>query len=301
MSLGVDLVPHKVCTYSCIYCQLGPTTGHTIERRDFFEADRVLRDVENALGQGPRPDVITFAGSGEPTLYRSLDRIIEGIRSISDVPLLLITNGSLLFMDDVRASCLNLDIAAPSLDACDGETFMDINQPASGISFDRMLEGLRAFSREFRGKCRLEVMLMQGLNDSDEHLDKFTAILKDIECERIDVNTPVRPGWNEWAAPCSKERLEKAREMFGPRAEIVASYERLTEDPKYMAAFSAKAGDLESRIVEMLSRRPCTVQDISSALHAHGQEVTKIIEKLLEQKRIAHRNSDDGVYFFVNS
>ena len=117
LSLGVDLVPHKVCTFSCIYCQLGPTTQHTVERQDFFEPEKVIADIEEALKQGPKPDVITFAGSGEPTLYKSLDRIIDGIREITDVPVLLITNGSLLFMEDVRAAALKVDIAAPSLDA----------------------------------------------------------------------------------------------------------------------------------------------------------------------------------------
>jgi wyosine [tRNA(Phe)-imidazoG37] synthetase (radical SAM superfamily) len=122
LSLGVDLVPHKTCPYDCVYCQLGPTTCLTTERRDFYPVDDVLRDVEDALADGPRPDVITLAGSGEPTLYRSLPQLFAGIRDLSDVPILLITNGALLFDEDVAGAARGADILAPSLDAGDART-----------------------------------------------------------------------------------------------------------------------------------------------------------------------------------
>jgi len=156
--LGVDLVPFKTCTYDCIYCQLGRTTNKTVERRQWVPLDDVLAELKEKLAT--RPDYITLSGSGEPTLYSRLDELIAGIRSMTDVPVAVLTNGSLLWQEDVRRQLMDAHLVIPSLDAGQGAMFQAVNRPHESISFEQMLEGLIAFREEYYGEYWLEVFLL---------------------------------------------------------------------------------------------------------------------------------------------
>ena len=171
LSLGIDLVPHKTCSFDCIYCQLGQADSVTVTPQRFYTLEAIIKDVEEALSEGPTPDVITLAGSGEPTLFSPLEELFDGLKSIGDIPILLITNSSLLWREDVARAIHKTDILAPSLDAGDEETYRIVNHPHRGITFDKLLSGLRAVTHSYTGEIRLEVMLIRGVNDDEKSLD----------------------------------------------------------------------------------------------------------------------------------
>jgi wyosine [tRNA(Phe)-imidazoG37] synthetase (radical SAM superfamily) len=263
LSLGVDLVPYKVCCYDCIYCQLGSTTDLTSERASFVDPDRVALEVERALHRGPRPEVITLAGSGEPTLNQELEQVVAALRRVTDLPLCLLTNGGLLFRDEVRRAALGLDLVAPSLDAADAETFERVNRPAAGIAFDAMVRGLGDFCAAFRGRCQLEVVLVRGVNDGSRSLDALARLAASLEdVASVDLNTVVRPPAVAGVAGLGHPELERARERFarqGCPARIIVPF----------AGSDAVSPGEEStyeRILETVARRPCTAADLSAAL-----------------------------------
>lgn len=148
-SLGVDLVPFKTCSYDCIYCQLGRTTNKTIQQKEWFPLDEILSQLTEKLYL--KPNYITLSGSGEPTLYSKCDELIRKIKKITDVPVAVLTNGSLLWMPQVRASLMDADLVIPSLDAGSAELFNYINRPHADISFKNMLCGLIEFGGNIKG------------------------------------------------------------------------------------------------------------------------------------------------------
>ncbi|MBM4321472.1 MAG: radical SAM protein, partial [Deltaproteobacteria bacterium] len=194
LSLGVDLLPGKVCSYDCVYCQIGRTQELTTQRRCFFPPEEVLAEVQEALRRGPIPDVITIAGSGEPTLYRPLDQVILGLQRLAPgIPVVLITNGSLLHDAAVAREVLLADVLVPSLDAGDEATFRRINRPHPAVPFGRMLEGLQTVAGRHPGLVRMEVMLCAGINDDEQSLRAIAAQLAGLKLEAIEINSPVRP------------------------------------------------------------------------------------------------------------
>jgi wyosine [tRNA(Phe)-imidazoG37] synthetase (radical SAM superfamily) len=289
LSLGVDLVPFKTCCYDCVYCQLGETTRLTVEPEEFYPLGEVLADVEAALEPGPRPDVITLAGSGDPTLYRPLGELIDGLHELADIPVVLLCNGALLFDPRVAQAALKADILAPSLDAGDPHTFVEINRPHPSISFADMLKGLLDVCEKHPGKVRLEVMLVGGLNDSDEGIQRIAGQLGPIRADSIDINTPVRPVPGGKAAPCDPQRLEVAARAFGPNARIIADYPKAT---------GPRAADAEHRILEMLSRRPCTVEDLCAALGLHPNEAIKMLDRAMKSGKVEKREGEGKTFYF---
>ena len=298
LSLGVDIVPHKTCTFDCIYCQLGPTDRLTAELEEFYPLDEILRDVAEALEEGPAPDVITMAGSGEPTLYSRLGELIDGLGELAPgVPVLLITNSTLLWREDVAAAARRCDILAPSLDAGDPETFARVNQPHPEIGFDRLIRGLREVTNDFEGEVRLEVMLVAGVNDSDESLRAIARQLESLRYDRIDVNTPVRPPQPErGAVPCDEATLERALALFGPAAHPIGSFTRRLD---VASSRGRPFDDRDKDVREMLLRRPCTVHDIAGALGMNRHHVIKILERLTEAGLVDSRPGQGGIYYRV--
>jgi len=291
LSLGVDVVPRKTCTYDCIYCQVGPTDRRTDAPERFYPVDEILADVAEALEEGPAPDVVTLAGSGEPTLYSELGALVDGLHALARIPVLLITNGSLLWRPDVAAAARKAEILAPSLDAGDPETFARINRPAEGIPFARMVEGLRGALAAHPGEVRLEVMLVRGVNDGDESLRAIAEILKTLRFDRLDLNTPVRPPVPERGAlPCDEEVLARAVAIFGPKAAPIGTFAKRGDAPRPPRSFD----DFDKDIRETILRRPCTVEDISASLGAPAEVVAASLARL-EAAGLAARRS--GAYW----
>lgn len=292
LSLGVDLVPRKTCCYDCIYCQVGRTTRLTVEPEGFYPVEEVLTDVKAVLEPGPRPDVITLAGSGDPTLYRPLGELIDGLHELADVPVVLLTNGALLCNPRVAEAALKADILAPSLDAGDAHMFAKINRPNASIGYADMLRGLLDVCEKHPGQVRLEVMLVRDLNDSDESIQRIAGQLGPIRTDSVDINTPVRPVPGGKAAPCDSERLEAAVRAFGANARIIADYPRST---------GPRAADGEQRLLEILSRRPCTVEDLRAALGLHPNEVIKMLDRAMKSGKVEKHQRGGKTFYSSGS
>ena len=278
-SLGVDLVPFKTCSYDCIYCQLGRTTNKTVERREWVPLDEVLAELKDKLAT--HPDYITLSGSGEPALFSRLDELIAGIRSMTKVPVAVLTNGSLLWQENVRRQLMDAHLVIPSLDAGHAGMFQAVNRPHEGISFDRMLDGLIDFREEYYGDYWLEVFLLAGHTAVDSELGKIAQCVRRIKPDRVQLNTATRPTAEDYAVMVDRKRLGDLAARFDPPAEVIADYRGVHAQSEFQAG--------RESVLEMIQRRPCSLDDIANGLNMHRNAVVKYIEELdasgLLQKR----------------
>ncbi len=252
-SLGVDIIPPKHCTYDCIYCQIGKTTNREIGRKSFYDAGLIADEVARKVGS-TRVDVITFSGSGEPTLNSDLGTMIRKVKERVDTPVVVITNGSLLYEKDVRSDLGEADMVLPSLDAVTQEVFQRINRPHPLLDITRIIEGLREFRAEYTKPIWLEIMLIKNVNDDPDELKKMAQIVSTLNVDRIQLNTVTRPPSEESARRLEEEDLQATCRLFGPRCEVICSFERTGEIP-------AQA-DWTRIILETLRRRPLTLDDV---------------------------------------
>lgn len=255
-SLGVSPIPKKACNYACVYCQLGRTDKMTNVRKEYYPVEEILSELEEVLKTDVEFDAVSVVGEGEPTLYSDLEKLIDGIRRLTDKPVTVITNGALLDDPDVLRALFKADIVLPSLDAYDEETFRKINRPHGRLDFNRALEGLIDFSHKFPGQLWLEIMLIKDINDDEESLYKFRKLLKRIRYDHLYLNTPVRPPAESWVAPSTPERLEAAVKLLGGTA---IGY--LSPDPYQ----SGIADDYEA-ILSIIRRHPMNQHEVEDFL-----------------------------------
>jgi wyosine [tRNA(Phe)-imidazoG37] synthetase (radical SAM superfamily) len=279
LSLGVDPMPTKRCCFDCVYCQAGRTTELCATPAPGVPPEVILEQVAQALQRGPTPGVITFAGQGEPTLHSGLAHIVRGLRGLTTLPLLLITNGGLLWQDPVLEAALLFDLVAPSLDGGCERTLGRVNRPEGTLDFQRVVGGLRRLAQVHPGQVLLEVMLVRGLNDDDASLAELAALLATLPVTHIDVNTPVRPGpgGSNWA--CPRDTLVRAAALFGPRAHEVA-YEPAPVQVQAGAGRGAQA------VLETLQRRPSSVAELVLASGLGASQVEALLADALARGRI---------------
>lgn len=270
LSLGIDLVPFKTCSFDCIYCQLGRTTCKTVQRREWLTWEPVLDELRQCLDD--RPDYITLSGSGEPTLHVGLGELIDRVKCITDTPVAVLTNGSLLWRQDVRRDLLHADLVIPSLDVGDECCLRQVNRPHESLSFERIVEGLIAFREEYRGAYWLEVLVVAPWTAQLERVESIAAWVRRIRPDRVQLNTVTRPPAETFAKPVPRERLVELAKLFDPSAEVVDDYGQ--SPPNERPDFSA------DRILVMLSRRPCTIEDMMAAHGFHRNEVIKHLDHL---------------------
>ena len=285
-SLGVDLVPFKTCSYDCIYCQLGRTTSKTVERKPWVDLDVVLDQLKEKLNT--HPDYITLSGSGEPTLFSQLDVVIDRIKTMTDVPVAVLTNGSLLWQDEMRRELAGADLVVPSLDAGDATTFRMVSRPHESISFEPMLAGLIAFRRQFRGEYWLEVLLVGGYNALDAELDNLRTCIGRIRPDCAQLNTVTRPPAENYAARVSPERLQAIAATFDPPAEVIADFHR----PETAGGTAGR-----EEILELLRRRPCSMEDVADGLSIHRAEAIKYLELLLGEGLVETYSTGVKLYY----
>ena len=288
-SLGVDLVPFKVCTYNCIYCQLGPTTTKTIERDDYVPVDEVLAQLDRKLRSDTAIDYITMSGSGEPTLDLSIARVIRHVKEITAIPVAVLTNGSLLHDQRVRSDCADADVVIPTLAAPDEELYQRIHRPAQGLTLESLVGSLELFRRDYQGQIWLEVFLLDGINDAEEHVRRIAQHAARIRPDRIQLNTAVRPTAETEARAVPRRRLESFCDAFRPRAEVIAEFSAIHDDQ----AQQVRRED----VVTLLSRRPCTIEDIAAGLGIHRNEALKYVGELLQDGKVRKVIREGAAYF----
>jgi wyosine [tRNA(Phe)-imidazoG37] synthetase (radical SAM superfamily) len=289
LSYGVDIVPFKVCTLDCIYCQLGKSTKMTIERRNYGPIEPILAELQEIVKEGQKSDFITIAGSGEPTLNLQLGKLIEGIKNITDIPVAILTNGTLFYKEDVRIDCAKADVVLPSLDAGDAKTFQKVNRPHRDINIENLIFGLCAFRDEFIGQIWLEVFFVEGFNTESDQISKIRKAIEQIRPDKVHLNTAVRPTAEPNLNRLDIEQLQTIAAQLGPQCEIIADFPTL----HHVNLSGKKAND----VLSILKRRPCSLNDISSGLSISHNEAIKYIRDLQERGLILSEQKD-GVNFF---
>ncbi len=304
-SLGVDLVPYKVCSYDCIYCQIGVTEKTTLLRRSYVPIEQVLMELKTRLEEGISPDFVTLGGSGEPTLNADIGRIIGDIKEMTDIPVAVITNGSTLSDPGVREALMAADAVLPSFDAPNERVFKIINRPHPDVSFENMAQGLIDFRQEYRKSIWLEIFLVAGVNDTDADMAAFLNWCDRIRPDRIHLNTVARPPAENDVSMVSPEKLIRFKEVLGKKAEIIVSLAAKSKnhpvpDVKSDIKSDVKSdvqSDVRDKIRSMLSRRPCTTEDITSGLGIDDARVKPKLEEMVRKHEIEPFEQGRKIYY----
>ncbi len=294
ISLGVDLVPHKVCTLNCIYCECGATTRLTHERAEYVLFEEVREELLDYFGRNPDPDFITFSGAGEPTLNSRIGEVLSFIRKEKpEVKVALITNGTLLWDAALRRELWDVDVVLPSLDAATEAALKKINRCRRDLSLTDYVQGIKDFKREFKGEMWLEVLILPGYNDDAENISALGEAIVDIAPDCVQLNTLDRPGVVDGLRPASREELEAiaAQWDFEP-VELVAP----VKEREFSGAFRS---DVEAVILETISRRPCTLDDLNRILEIHANELNKYLSTLEEDGQIEVSRQQRGVFYQI--
>jgi len=292
MSLGVDLIPHKVCSFNCVYCECGRTTTLTNERKEYVPSDNVLKELKQFLSSNPEPDYITFSGAGEPTLNSHLGDVLEFIKmNWPDIPVAVLTNASLFSDTNVRKELLKADIVLPSLDAATERTFRKINRPYRKLELDAYIRGLIDFREEFQGEIWLEVFILPGYNDDIDNVSALKESLIKIKPDRIQLNTLDRPGTVKNLRPATKADLEQIVHFWKLKnVEIILPAVERTDIKSYRT-------DVENAILETLARRPCTINDLVKILGIHMNEINKYLGVLEDEGKIETVSQERGFFY----
>jgi wyosine [tRNA(Phe)-imidazoG37] synthetase (radical SAM superfamily) len=292
VSLGVDVIPRKTCSYDCIYCQLGRTTNKSIKRGVHMPVEPIVREIKDFLGYMKTPvDYITFSGSGEPTLHSRIGTIIGEIKRMTSIPVTVITNGSLLFMDEVKRDLSEADLVIPSLDAASKTVYETINRPEESLEIDQIIQGIVDFRERFRGQVWIEILFCRGINDGPSEIAKMKEVLERIDPNRIQLNTVYRPPAEDFASPLTEERLSEIKEVFGSKASVITPY-------RGNRSIGGK-GEVEAQIIDALERRPLTADDMSEILGLHPQEIIKHLKGLLNGKKVRHRLHGHKIFYEI--
>lgn len=298
ISLGVDLVPLKTCPLDCIYCESGATTCLTTERREYVPADRVIAQLDEALKKRPELDYLTFSGGGEPTLNSGIGKVVDFAKDhYPQYKICLLTNGCLLGNPDVVREIARVDLVIPSLDASDAGEFKTINRQASGLVFEDMVQGLVEYSRRRTAEMWLELFIVPGVNDSDESIARFAAIIRRIRPDKVQLNTLDRPGVLDWVKPSPVEntmRFIRAFEPFVP-VEAVGPFRYRSKALRQ----DIELTDIDNRILALVSRRPGTLSDLQVALELDAAEIRPHLDRMLHAGKIVAEKQGRGEFYSI--
>ena len=292
LSLGVDVIPMKVCTLDCTYCELGRTNRLTLTRREYVPEEETLRELDRVLNLGRQIDYITFSGSGEPTLNSRIGQMIRRVKTMTRIPVAVLTNGTLLYDEAVRRDLLAADVVLPSLDAVSPNVFRRINRPHGRLQLERIVDGLIRFRREYARQIWLEIMFVKGVNDDPREIERLRRVVGKIQPDKIQLNTVVRPPAEADAEPLDPDALAGIQEQFGARCEVIAAF-RAPERGAYR-------GDIAEAILALTARRPVTVEDIAQSLGRHRNEISKYVSFLSSEGRLSNR-WHEGRCFYINA
>jgi wyosine [tRNA(Phe)-imidazoG37] synthetase (radical SAM superfamily) len=288
-SLGVDPIPRKYCNFDCIYCQVWKTTLIQMERRSFFDRRELVVEVLRHVQKAKEVDVITFSGSGEPTLNQDLGWMIKELKGKTAIPVAVITNGSLLHREDVREDLSPADLVLPSLDAVTEEAFKKINRPHPSISVDHVVKGLQAFRSVYKGKIWLEIMFAKEVNDGPGELKRFREVLKTIAVDKIQLNTITRPAPGEGARPLEASELVRISQMLGNRCEVIAGFDKRSE--------ALGIDDWVARVLDILERRALTIDDVVKVTGIARGEAEERLKRLEKERRLRTIEQDRLLYY----
>lgn len=279
-SLGIDTIPLKTCNWNCVYCQLGRTQPLVNERKVYYPSEEILTEAEVAI-KAHRPgqiDWVTFVGSGEPLLHSEMGWLICQVKGMTDLPVAVITNGSLLYLPEIRQELLAADAVLPTLDAGTADLYRKINRPNPELTFERLVEGLIDFREEYRGKLWVEVMLVRGLNDTPQALRDIAQVLQRIRPDAVHINLPTRPPAETWVQPPTGESLMQAVAILGNIAEVVHPVEGRFDLSGY--------SDIVDAVISIITRHPIRQEELERTLGRYPlEQVSQVLADLTTSGR----------------
>jgi len=261
---------------------LGTTTNLTFERKTYSAPQKIIDELKGYLkNPALQPDYITLGGSGEPTLHDHLGTIIAEIKKLTSIPVAVLTNSSLLYRDDVKEDLLRSDVILPSLDTVSPSLFTFLNRPHPSIDLKKIIQGLIDFRKRFTGRIWIEILFCRGINDSEEEVTRLQEVIREINPDKIQLNTIDRPPAEDSVFPVSREELERIKKFFGGKAEIITG--SLPENARGSIA------DREKRVYNLVKRRPCTFDEVSLALGIPKMALMDLIESLKNEGKVSQR------------
>ncbi|WGS64934.1 radical SAM protein [Marinitoga aeolica] len=288
-SLGINLTPLKTCNYSCIYCQLGKTTNFTNERKEYIPTKSIIEELNYAIKTSNIPiDYITFVGDGEPTLHSGIGDIIKWIRDTyqNKYKIAVVTNGSLFYLEEVREELMDVDLILPSIDAPDEKKYKLINRPIMNVEYNEIINGLKIFAKNFKGKIWVEIMLIKDVNDSKEDIEKIAEIIKSINPipEKVFINVPVRPPVEKWVKIPDQESLAYALKIIPNSSSIAFREEGEFDISRYKNSIEA--------ILDITEKHPLRLEQAMKIISEFNEDKEKVLDKLKEKLNIVSYDNE---------
>jgi len=298
-SLGINNIPPKVCTYSCVYCQVGKTSKMQVERCAFYDPAEIFKSVKKqvkkALKKGESIDYLTFVPDGEPTLDMNLGREIDLLKPLG-IKIAVITNGSLIFREDVRNDLMKADWVSLKLDSIWKTSWRKINRPHNNLELNLILRGMRDFSKSYRRQLVTETMLVRGINNDADMLEEMAMFIASLNPDRVYLAIPTRPPAENWVKPPAPKVLNKAFQIFGEKIDLV----------EYLIGYEGNAfaftGNAEKDLLSITSVHPMREDAVSDFLAKADKDwalvnklisETKIVETAYKGQRFYMRNLQD--------
>jgi wyosine [tRNA(Phe)-imidazoG37] synthetase (radical SAM superfamily) len=294
-SLGINNIPPKVCSYSCVYCQLGKTSENIVERRVFYQPCEVLnevrRRVDNAAARNERIDYLTFVSDGEPTLDINLGREILLLKRIG-IPIAVLTNASILWLKDVRQDLLKADLVSLKVEAVSEDLWRRINRPHKDLRLNMILKGIQDFAESFKGAVVSETMLVDGIDYTNEfkRISEFLAGLKKLN--RAYIAVPTRPPTETWAKPAQEKVVNLAFQVFSEELGI--------DRVEYLIGYEGNAfaftGDVEKDLLSIMAVHPMRGEAVKEFLRK-ANAGWQIIEKLLAAEKLVELEYGEDMFY----
>ncbi len=277
LSLGINIVPHKMCTYNCIYCEVGRTTDLTVERKGFYDPETIKREFVENIEKVGKIDYVTFSGSGEPTLNKDIGELVRFVKG-KGYKVCVLTNGSLLYLDEVKDDLMEADVVIPSLDSVKRESFLKVNRPHHSLKLERIIEGIRDFTKEFKGKVWLEILFVKDVNDSDEDVKALVEATREINPFKVQIGTVDRPPADDWVEKLSDEEIMDIYTYMSAHLDVevdlIGGFNK--ENDKFYE-------DVERSIVKLINIRPCTEDDLKRIFSLNEASLREKLDKLFEK------------------
>jgi len=281
-SLGINNIPPKICSYSCVYCQLGNTVNMQVERGTFYEPEEIAQSVKEKVKQvrekGELIDYLTFVPDGEPTLDVNLGKEIELLNSL-DIKIAIVTNASLIWREDVRQDLQKADWVSLKVDAVSKEIWHRINKPQKSLKLERILDGMLKFASVFKGELATESMLIQGVNDDMREIERLADFLVELKPDKAYLAIPTRPPAKRTITAASEQVINMAFRILQERlsnVEYLIGYEG--------NAF-ASSGNIEEDILSITSVHPMREEAVIELLRK-AETGWEVVAKLIEDGRL---------------
>jgi wyosine [tRNA(Phe)-imidazoG37] synthetase (radical SAM superfamily) len=279
LSLGINIIPFKTCSYNCIYCEVGKTTNLTIERKSFFDVEQIKSEFVSIVEKAGKIDYVTFSGSGEPTLNSDLGELIGFVKSFRKYKVAVLTNGSLLFRDDVRKDLMSADVVIPSLDSALDNSFKKINMPHKSLKIKQIIDGIEKFSKEFKGEIWLEILFVKSVNDSKDDLEALCDAIKKIKPSRVQIGTVDRPPAYTTAKKLSNKEM---MDIYVYMSSKLGSVDLIGSFNKENDVFY---DDIERSVVKMINIRPCSKDELKETFAVDDKKIDEIVDKLIKESK----------------